>query len=52
MINEYDTYVYLYIYILEWYDGFNQPYLVGGWAYPSEKYESQLGEWHSQYMEK
>ena len=26
--------------------------LVGGIAYPSEKYESQLGWWHSQYMEK
>jgi hypothetical protein len=28
--------------------------LYTGWwyAYPSEKYESQLGWWHSQYMEK
>ena len=26
--------------------------LVGGWANPSEKYESQLGWWNSQYMEK
>ena len=35
--------------IYYWYD------LVGGWAtYPSEKWwsESQLGLWHSQYMEK
>ena len=28
-----------------------KPYLVGGFN-PSEKYESQLGWWHSQYMEK
>ena len=27
------------------------PYLVGG-LNPSEKYESQLGWWNSQYMEK
>ena len=27
--------------------------LVGGFnTYPSEKYESQLGLWNSQYMEK
>ena len=26
--------------------------LVSGWPTPSEKYESQLGWWHSQYMEK
>ena len=27
---------------------------VSGWwlTYPSEKYESQMGWWHSQYMEK
>ena len=30
----------------------NIPYLVGGWAHPSEKYESQMGWWHSHYMEK
>jgi hypothetical protein len=28
-----------------------QIWLVGGWAYPSEKYESQLGWWNSQCME-
>jgi len=27
-------------------------FLVGGWKTPSEKYESQLGWWHSQSMEK
>ena len=25
--------------------------LVGGWAYPSEQYDSLLGWWHSKYME-
>ena len=29
-----------------------QQELVGGWANPSEKYESHLGWWNSQYMEK
>ena len=27
-------------------------YPVGGWQNPTEKYESQLGWWNSQYMEK
>ena len=33
-------YIYMYVFI----------YLVGGFN-PSEKYESQLGWWHSQYMD-
>ena len=39
------TYIYIYIYVYI--------YISGRWySYPSEKYESQLGWWHSQYLEK